>query len=95
MLPSYRNATDVPINKWKITDKKYKQLRNLVILTSEAYFKRQELEKQLAGSFESFSQPISVQIDGEEYRLWDAPAVEGMPSGVVVQEAINACGGTA
>eukprot|EP00953_Heterococcus_sp_UTEX-ZZ885_P014343 8139-Heterococcus_DN1.PRE.8 len=93
MLASYKEVTDVPINKWKIKDKKYKQLRNLVILTSTADFAVQQLEKALAGSFNTFSRPISVQVGEEEYRLWDASAIEGTPCGSVVVEAINACGG--
>jgi hypothetical protein len=102
MLPSYNDLTDVPINRWKTKDKKvmkdkikkkYKQFRNLVILTSAADFELQDLETKLAGSFKSFSGPISVQIGNEEYSLWDAPAVKNNPSGAVVQEAINACGG--
>jgi hypothetical protein len=93
MLASYKEDTDVPINKWKIKDKKYKQLRNLVILTSTADFAVQQLEKALAGSFNTFSRPISVQVGEEEYRLWDASAIEGTPCGSVVVEAINACGG--
>jgi hypothetical protein len=102
MLPRYNDLTDVPINKWKTKDKKdmedkikkkYKQFRNLVILTSEADFELQDLETKLAGSFKSFSGPISVQIGNKEYSLWDASAVKGMPSGAVVQEAIDACGG--
>jgi hypothetical protein len=49
MLPSFKKATDVPINKWKKTkdkkkDQKYNSLRNLVILTSKADLEWQEFK---------------------------------------------------
>jgi hypothetical protein len=98
MLPPYKEATDVPIYKWKKSkdkkkDQKYKQLRNLVILTSKADLKWQEFEKQLSCSFNKPFKLTSVPIKGKEFELWDAPALKGTPDGAIVQEAINACGG--